>query len=145
MKHLKCILLAVVFLAGCTFNQYQSDVAENQYNEKQLHADSSAPYVGEWTALSNIGIRSIKIKEDGRIKVCLTPSSGTTFGKVYLDGETPAFIFQTGAKARIISQEKDFLLLEIYGKEEKYYAGIVPNKYYAGIVPNECKTAFLNF
>jgi len=136
MKHIKYILLSVVLLAGCAFNQYQNDVVDNQYNEKQLYADSSAPYVGEWTASSNVGIRSIKIKEDGRIKVCLSPSSGTTFGKVYLEGEKPAFIFQAGGKAQIISREKDILLLQIYGKEEKYYAGMVPE---------ECKTAFSSF
>ena len=136
MKHIRYILFSVVLLASCAFNQSQRDVADNQYNEKQLHADSSAPYVGEWTASSNVGIRSIKIKEDGRIKVCLSPSSGITFGKVYLDGETPAFIFQAGGKAQIISREKDILLLGIYGKEEKYYAGRVPD---------ECKTAFLSF
>jgi hypothetical protein len=136
MKHIRYILLSVVLLAGCAFNQYQSDVVDNQYNGKQLHADSSAPYIGEWTASSNVGIRAIKIKEDGRVKVCLSPSSGITFGKVYMDGETPAFIFQSGGKAQIVSQEKDILLLDIYGKEEKYYAGMVPD---------ECKTAFLNF
>ena len=136
MRHIKYSLLSVVLLAGCAFNQYQSDTGDNQYHEKQMFADPSAPYVGEWTASSNVGIRSIKIREDGRIKICLSPSSGTTFGKVYLDNETPAFIFQTGAKAQIISQEKDILLLEIYGKEEEYYAGLVPE---------ECASAFINF
>ena len=65
MKLIKHSLLAVVLLAGCAFNQYQGDVGDNQYNEKQRHADSSAPYVGEWTASSKVGIRSIKIKADG--------------------------------------------------------------------------------
>ena len=136
MKQIKYCLLSVVLLAGCAFNQYQGDVGANQYNDKQIHADSSAPYVGEWTAASNVGIRSIKIKEDGRIKVCLSPSSGVTSGKVYMDNGAPAFIFQTGAKAQIISRGEDSLLLNIYGAQEKYYSGLVPD---------ECVSAFINF
>ena len=136
MEQIKYSLLTVVLLAGCAFNQYQGDLADNQYNNKQRHTDSSAPYVGEWTAASKVGIRSIKIKEDGRIKVCLSPSSGVTFGKVYLDNGAPAFIFQTGAKAQIISRDEDSLLLNIYGAQEKYYSGLVPD---------ECVSAFNNF
>ena len=136
MKQIKYSLLTVVLLAGCAFNQYQGDVGDNQYNEKQRHADSSAPYVGEWTASSKVGIRSIKIKADGRIKVCLSPSSGVTFGKVYIDNGAPAFIFQTGAKAQIISRDEDSLLLNIYGAQEKYYSGLVPD---------ECLSAFTHF
>lgn len=136
MKHIKSGLFSVVLLAGCAFNQYQSDVADNQYYEKQIHADPAAAYVGEWTAATNVGIRSIKIKEDGRIKVCLSPSSGTTGGKVYMDNGTPIFMLKTGAKAKIISMDKDSLLLEVYGKREKYYAGLIPDA---------CASAFINF
>ena len=136
MKLIKYSLLAVVLLAGCAFNQYQGDVGDNQYNDKQMHADSSAPYVGEWTASSTVGIRSIKIRGDGRIKVCLSPSSGVTFGKVYIENGAPAFIFQTGAKAQIISRDDDSLILNIYGAQEKYYSGLVPD---------ECLSAFTHF
>jgi len=136
MKCIKFGLCSVVLLAGCAFDQYQHDVGDNQYYEKQRHTDPAATYVGEWTTSTNVGIRSIKIKADGRIKVCLSPSSGTTDGKVYMDNKTPVFILETGAKAKIISMDKDSLLLEIYGNQEKYYAGLVPEA---------CSSTFLNF
>jgi hypothetical protein len=136
MKYIRSCLFLVLLFAGCTFNQYQSDVADNQYYEKQKHKDPSAAYVGEWNAPFNGGMRSIKINEDGRIKVCLSPSSGITDGKVYLDNGTPGFMLKTGAIAKIISINKDSLLLEIYGKREKYYVGLVPDA---------CTSAFINF
>lgn len=136
MEYIKFSLVAVMLLAGCTFNQYQGDVAENQYYDKQLHADPAAEYVGEWTAATNVGLKSLKITEDGRIKVCLSPSSGTTEGEVQKDKGKPVFIFKTGEKANIISINKDFLLLEVYGKREKYYAGQAPDA---------CKSTFINF
>ena len=128
MKYIKSSLLVCVLLACCAFNQYQNDVEYNQYHEKQAHADPAAAYVGEWTASTDIGIRSIKVKEDGRIKVCLSPSSGVSYGKVFIDNERPSFMIKTGAIAKIISVDKDSLLLEIYGKQEKYYADRVPNE-----------------
>lgn len=130
------VLLAALFVAGCAFNQYQGDIADDQYDEKQTFPNPSAAYVGEWTGGSKVGIRSIKIKEDGRIKVCMSPSAGTMDGKVYLDNGEPAIIMKTGAKAKFISMAKDALLVEIYGKQEKYYAGLVPE---------ECVSAFVNF
>ena len=142
MKHISFGLLFIVLLAGCSldkfhaFNQHQRDKADNQYREKQIHADPFAAYVGEWTAESNVGTRSIKIKDDGRIKVCLSPSYGTTNGKVYMENGAPAFILESGAKASIISMEKDALLLDIYDKQEKYFAGLVPV---------EWATVFTNF
>jgi hypothetical protein len=136
MKCLKYALLSVLFVAGCAYNQYQGDIAYDQFNEKQTFADSSAAYVGEWTGGSALGIRSIKIREDGKIKVCMSPSAGTMDGKVYLENGEPAIIMKTGAKAKFISMNKDALLLEIYGKQEKYYAGLVPE---------ECVPAFVNF
>ncbi|MDH3545181.1 MAG: hypothetical protein OEM65_08660, partial [Desulfuromonadales bacterium] len=77
-----------------------------------------------------------KIKEDGNLLVCLSPSSGTTAGKVYIEKGKPAFIIRTGAKARVISVDKDFLSIELYGKQEKYYADQIPDA---------CSTAFRNF
>ena len=50
MKYIRSCLFLVLLFAGCTFNQYQSDVADNQYYEKQIHKDPSAAYVGEWNA-----------------------------------------------------------------------------------------------
>ena len=135
MKNIKFGLLLVVLLAGCALNQYQSDVGDNQYSEKQIHEDPSAAYVGEWTAATNVGVRSIKIEEKGRIKVCLSPSYGTANGKVYMDNGTPTFILETGAKVNIVSVDKESLWLKIYGKQEQYYAGLVPD---------ECATVFMN-
>jgi hypothetical protein len=136
MKNIKPGLFLVVLLAGCAFDQYHSDVADNQYYEKQIHADPAATYVGEWTAATNVGMRSIKIKEDGRIKVCLSPSSGTEEGEVSLENGAPVFMLKTGAKAKIISMDENSLLLDIYGKQERYYSSRVPD---------ECASAFINF
>ncbi len=140
MKHIKFILLSTLLLAGCEtfsqYNQYQNDVEDNQYYSQQVHADPAAAYVGEWTATTGVGMRAIKIKEDGRIKVCLSPSGGTANGEVHLANNTPVFILESGAKARILSMEKESLLLEIYGKHERYYRDLVPDT---------CKSIFTNF
>ena len=136
MKYIKSSLLVCVLLASCAFNEYQSDVADNRYDEKQVHADPAAAYVGEWTASTYDRSRSIKIKGDGRIKVCLSPSSGVSYGKVFIGNEGPSFMIKTGAIAKIISVDKDSLLLDIYGKQEKYYSDHVPN---------ECLSAFESF
>ena len=125
MQHVVVCLLSAALIAGCAFNQYQNDISNNQYYEKQIYADANAAYVGEWSAATDIGIRSIKIKEDGRIKVCLAASSGTEDGKVYMDNGKPAIIIRTGAKITIVNIDKDFLLLEVYGKQEKYHAGLI--------------------
>ena len=112
-----------------------TDVAENAFAEKQAYADAGANYVGEWTASTKIGVRSIKIRADGLAKVCLA-GSGTTDGKVYLEESVPALIVKSGAKVKIVEANKDFLLLNIYGSEEKYYAGQVHET---------CLSAFANF
>lgn len=113
-------------LLGCAQMHYQQDVATNEFREKSIHADADAAYVGEWTALTDVGVRSLKIKEDGRIKICLSPSTGTEEGKVYLNNGTPAFIIETGAKVEIVSIDKDLLIVDVYGRQDKYYAGQVP-------------------
>lgn len=136
MNYLKIGLLTMFLLAGCAYNQYQSDIAASEYSVVKRHADAGAAYVGEWTAASKIGVRSIKIKGDGRLKVCLAPSSGTNEGKVYLDNGEPAIIMNTGAKVKFLAVDKEFLMLDIYGQQEKYYAGLVPV---------ECVSAFKNF
>ena len=140
MKQIKFSLFSLLLLAGCSafsqYNQYQNDLEDNQYYTKQIHADPAAAYLGEWTATINVGTRSIKINEDGRIKVCLSPSVGTANGEVYLDNGTPVFILESGAKARILKIDKESLLLEIYGKHEKYYRQQLPEA---------CKSVFTNF
>ena len=137
MKFLLIILSAGVVLAGCSYGRFQADVAENQYADKQIHAVSGAAYVGEWTASTKLGLRSIKILADGRAKVCLAgDGAGTTDGKVYLEKAKPALIFKSGAKVEILEANGDFLLLDIYGGQEKYYAGQVDES---------CQSAFVNF
>ena len=136
VNYFKLSLVLFILLAGCNFNQYQRDTADNQYYEQNIHADPSAAYVGEWTGETDIGRRSIKIKEDGNLLVCLSPSSGTTEGKVYIENGKPTFMVGTGAKARIVSVSEDFLSLEIYGKQEKYFADQIPDA---------CSAAFRNF
>ena len=136
MNFLRGLLLAVVFLAGCSVDRYQADVSNNRYGATKPFADPRAAYVGEWTGQSDVGKRSIKIREDGLMKVCLSPSSGTAEGKVFLEDGVPAFMVQTGAKIRILEMNREYLLLDVYGNEEKYYAGLVDEF---------CAPAFKNF
>lgn len=135
MQRLMIGITVLALLCGCAQNRLQSDFATNAFVEKQVYADAGANYVGEWTASTKIGIRSIKIRGDGLAKVCLA-GSGTTDGKVYLENAVPALIVKSGAKVAIIEANKDFLLLNIYGNEEKYYAGQVHET---------CQSAFANF
>ena len=126
---MKYVIIAMCFsglLLGCAQMKYQKDLSSNEFREKTIHADANAAYVGEWTALTDVGVRSLKIKEDGRIKICLSPSTGTEDGKVYINNGTPAFIIETGAKVEIISIDKDLLIVDVYGRQDKYYAGQVP-------------------
>ena len=128
MKHTIIAIFFSGLLLGCAQMKYQRDVSSNEYEEKMIYADANAAYVGEWTALTNVGVRSLKIKEDGRIKICLSPSTGTEDGKVYFDNGTPAFIIETGAKVEIVSMNRDLLVLDVYGRLDKYYAGQVPEE-----------------
>ncbi|GEM_PF-2494446 len=137
MRKALSVVLAVFLLSGCLQARYYADVAENQYLLVPAHADRQAPYVGEWTAMTKIGVRSIKILGDGRAKICLAgEGAGTTDAKVYLDNGRPALIVNTGARVAILEANKEFLLLNIYGGEEKYYAGQVHQS---------CWSAFDNF
>lgn len=135
MQQISIFIVMVSLLCGCVQNRFQSDLAENVFSETKAYVDAGAVYVGEWTASTKIGIRSIKIRGDGLAKVCLA-GSGTTDGKVYLEGLVPALIFKSGARVKFIEVNKEFLLLNIYGSEEKYYAGQVHDS---------CLSAFANF
>lgn len=131
------VLMSLLLLCGCVQARFQADVAENEYLLQPIHADSQAAYVGEWTAMTKIGVRSIKITTDGRAKICLAgEDAGTTDAKIYLDDGKPALIVNTGAKVEILESNKDFLLLDIYGSKERYYAGQVHDS---------CQSAFANF
>ena len=137
MKFLLMSLSAAAILAGCSYGRFQADVAENEYAEKRPYAVAGAAYVGEWTASTKLGLRSIKILADGRAKVCLAgDGAGITDGKVYLEKTTPALIFKSGAKVKFIEVAADYLLVDIYGDQEKYYAGHVHES---------CQEAFVNF
>lgn len=129
-------LLLVGVLAGCAYEKFQSDLLANAYARTESLADAGAAYVGEWTAPFAGEMRSIKIREDGRVKVCLAPSGGTSEGKVYLDNGVPAIIMESGAKVRILATDREFLLLDIYGDQARYYAGPVDEA---------CVSSFRNF
>lgn len=137
MQKLLAVIAGVIFLFGCVQARFQADVAENEFAVKQAHADRQAVYVGEWTASTKLGVRSVKILGDGRAKICLAgDGAGTTDAKIYLDDGRPAMIVKTGAKVRMEEANKEFLLLDIYGGLEKYYAGQVHES---------CQSAFANF
>ena len=138
MPNLKMVVLMILLpLCGCVQARFQADVAENEYPAQPIHADAQALYVGEWTTMTQLGVRSIKILTDGRAKICLAgEDAGTTDAKVYLDDGKPALIVNTGAKVGILESNKEFLLLDIYGSKERYYAGQVHAS---------CQSAFANF
>ena len=119
MKHLKILLFCSVTLFGCSFNQLQNDYAENQYFEKSTYADSSAPYIGEWAVGTTKWLKILSIRDNGIFKVVLAPGFGACEGKIYLDRERPFLILKDGTKAKIVSVNKDHLLIEAYGKLER--------------------------
>lgn len=122
MKHLKILLFCSVALFGCSFNQLQNDYADNQYFGTAPHADSTAPYIGEWAAGATKWVKILRIRDNGKIKVVLAPGFGACDGKVYLNRERPFLILKDGTKAKIVAVNKDYLLIEAYGKREKFYS-----------------------
>jgi hypothetical protein len=129
------VTLLLAIACGCAQTRLQADLAENDFAAISAFADAGAGYVGEWTATTSIGTRSVKIREDGLVKVCLA-GSGATDGKIYLDNGVPTLMLKSGARVKFIEVNRDFLLLNIYGSEEKYYSGQVGGM---------CRSAFDNF
>jgi len=119
MKYIKVLLFCPAILFGCSFNQLQNDYANNQHFEKVKHADSAAPYIGEWAVPETKWLKVLKIRDNGIIRVVLAPEFGAIEGKVYLDKERPFLILKDGTKAKIVSVNKDHLRIEAYGTQEK--------------------------
>ena len=120
MKYLTALLFCPAILFGCSFNQLQNDYANNQHLEKATHADSSAPYIGEWVVQKSKWLKVLKIRDNGIIKVVLAPEFGAIEGKIYLDKERPFLILKDGTKAKIVSVNKDYLRIEAYGRLENF-------------------------
>ena len=130
-------LFSVLLFSGCTTNPEMNDIINNQYEDIKIYSDSYAMYVGEWVGDEKSKLKPIKITKDGKILMCLTKKGSINVnGKVYIaDGEI-FLIFEGGTRYKIISVDKESMLLDYYGDEYKYYAGIVPDK---------CLEAFKNF
>jgi len=130
-------LFSVLLFSGCTTNPEMNDIINNQYEDVKIYSDSNARYVGEWVGDEKSKLKPIKITKNGKILMCLTKKGSVNVnGKVYIaDGEI-FLIFEGGTRYKIISFDKESMLLDYYGDEYKYYAGIVPDK---------CLEAFKNF
>ena len=137
MRPLFVFLFSVLLFSGCTTNPEMNDIINNQYEDVKIYTDSTARYVGEWVGDEKSKLKPIKITKDGKILMCLTKKGSVNVnGKVYIaDGEI-FLIFEGGTRYKIINVDKESMLLDYYGDEYKYYAGIVPVK---------CLEAFKNF
>jgi len=137
VRPLFVFLFSVLLFSGCTTNPEMNDIINNQYEDVKIYSDSNARYVGEWVGDEKSKLKPIKITKDGKILMCLTKKGSVNVnGKVYIaDGEI-FLIFEGGTRYKIISVDKESMLLDYYGDEYKYYAGIVPDK---------CLEAFKNF
>ena len=107
MKYVTALLFCPAILFGCSFNQLQNDYANNQHREKATHADSSAPYIGEWVVQKTKWIKVLKIRDNGIIKVVLAPEFGVIEGKMYLDKEWKLCLNKEGLPYFLIDRIND--------------------------------------
>lgn len=127
MKTIVYLVILIIFLSGCTPKIMQDTMMDNKYFEKITHEDPNAPYIGEWTAATEIAITSIKINQKGIIKMCSSnPHFGNTNGKVFKDNGKIKMIYESGVQYEILTVYKDYLIVYAYGKEYKFYSGKVP-------------------
>lgn len=127
MKIIPYIFISILLVTGCTPKIMQDTTMNNQYFEKDIYEDSHALYIGEWTAATEIALTAIKINEKGNIKMCSSnPHFGVANGKVFKENEKIKMIFESGVQYEILSVHKDYLNVDAYGKEHKYYSGKVP-------------------
>jgi len=84
------------------------------------HADSAAPYIGDWAVPKTKWLKVLKIRDNGIIRVVLAPEFGAIEGKVYLDKERPFLITNDGTKAKSDSDNKVHLQIEAYGSLDKF-------------------------
>ena len=137
MRCLFVCLISVSWLYGCTNSQIMNDIINNQFDDKQIYADATAGYVGEWISDAEASANPLKITKDGRILMCvLKKKAENVDGKVYIEHGDTTFIFAGGTRYKVVSVDNNLMILDYYGKEHKYYAGIVPDK---------CVVAFKNF
>ena len=129
MRHLFVCLISVMFFSGCATNSAMKDIIDNQYEDKKIYADASAIYVGEWVGDEKSSSMPIKITKDGKILMCVMKKGHLNVnGKVYIENGETFFIFEGGTIYKIISVDKESMLLDYYGDKYKYYAGIIPDK-----------------
>lgn len=127
MKFISILLGSALALYGCSFHNKQNDLADNQFYEKEIYADSSAPYVGDWAIDSYKWRKTLIINSNGKVKIVLSPGYGAIDGKIYLEDGNPYFILRDGTKTEIIKNEEDSLYLENYGEQETL-AALFPQK-----------------
>ena len=120
--------MSLFILIGCVPN-YQNDLLNNQYFEKSIYGVPNAYYVGEWTAATGPALTSIKIMEDGTIKMCSSNEYfGSSNGKVFKESGKIKMIFESGTQFEILSSENGYLNVSSYDQKYKYYSGKVPER-----------------
>lgn len=136
MKVLLLLGAVIFFCVNCT-PQFQKDMFDNQYLEKNNYEDPNASYIGEWTAATGPALTAIKINETGNIKICSSNQHfGSSNGKVFKVNGKIKMIFESGSQYEILSTQQGYMLVSSYGKEYKYYTDKVPEN---------CKDVFANF
>lgn len=126
MKPLVSVVMILLVFIACT-PQFQKDMMDNQYFEKNILNDPNALYIGEWTGATGPALTAIKINESGNIKMCSSNDYfGNTNGKVFTEDNKLEMIFESGAQYELISIQSDYLIIKAYEQEYKYYSGKVP-------------------
>lgn len=121
-------LLITVILISCVPKTTQETIDINQYFKKTIYKDSNALYIGEWTAVTPKISVSIKINNNGHIKMCYSnPHIESINGKIHKENDKIKMIFESGFQLEILTLHKDYVLVKAYDKEYKYFKDNVPD------------------
>lgn len=123
----------LIFFAGLSFlftgcaPKFMEEMKNNQYLEKIVFSDKSAPYLGEWTSATSIGLTAIKIRENGTVIMCSSNQYfGNSNGKVFKEEGKVKIIFESGTQYEILSANADHLITSYQGHDYIFYLGKVP-------------------
>lgn len=128
-----------MLISGCAATRppFMQDHMVNQFFEKEVYPDQNASYIGEWTGATPLGLTSIKIIGNGKVKMCASNEYfGSLNGKVFKEEGSVKMIFESGAQYEIVSQGDNHILVTAYDQTTKYYSGNVPDS---------CKKTFGKF
>ena len=137
MKFLFVCLMSVFLFSGCNTSTAMKDIIDNKYENKKIHADKSASYVGEWVGEVDTSSKPIKITHDGKILMCVMKKNyHNVNGKVYIENGEIMFIFEGGTRYKFDILNNNIMTLDYYGEKIRYYSGIIPD---------QCLDAFKKF